>query len=43
MASMSMAIFARYMFVPMPAVAVIPVLSRTSSIIFIASSRGVSP
>ena len=39
----SIATLHRYRFVPIPAVAVIPVLPRTSRIIFAASSLGVSP
>ena len=42
LAQISMATFAKYKFAPMPAVAVMPVVSSTSSTIFRASSRGVS-
>lgn len=41
-ATMSMASFARYRFVPMPAVAVMPVSASTSRTSFMASSWAVS-
>ena len=43
LATMSMATLARYMLVPMPAVAVMPVAARTSEIMRMASCRGVRP
>ncbi len=42
-ATISIATLQRYIFVPMPAVAVIPVSSKTSRIIFIANSWACMP